>query len=97
MAVVFSGVAQQKDRRLFVNAPDFFAIALVCQRRFDAAFFARWQVELMTFDVFDDVLLLHLAFEATECAFKRLAFTYFNFCQTISPPCWHKILRYHCT
>ena len=37
----------------------------------------------MTFDVFDDVLLLHLAFEATECAFERLALAYFNFCQTI--------------
>lgn len=37
----------------------------------------------MTFDVFNDVLLLHLAFEAAECAFERLALAYFNFCQAI--------------
>lgn len=55
--------------RLFVNAPDFFAIALACERGFDATLFARWHVELMTFHVFDDVLLLHLAFETAERTF----------------------------
>lgn len=79
------GVAHQ-DVRLFVHAADFLAIALARQRRFDAAFLARRHIELMTLHVFDDVLLLHLAFETAERAFQRFSFADFNFCQTDSPP-----------
>lgn len=67
--------------RLFVNAADFLAIALACESGFDATLFARWHVELMTLHVFDDVLLLHLAFETAERAFQRFSFADFNFCQ----------------
>ncbi len=45
-------------------------ITLASQRRFQTAFLARWNVEGMSFDFFDDVFLLHLAFEATEGAFQ---------------------------
>jgi hypothetical protein len=75
-------VAQSKIR-LFVNAADFLAVAFARQRRFHAALFARWHVELVTLHVFDDVLLLHLAFEAAERAFQRFSFADFNFCQAV--------------
>ncbi len=46
------------------------ATTLASQSRFQTAFLARWNVEGMSFDFFDNVFLLHLAFEATKGAFQ---------------------------
>jgi len=64
----------------------FLAIPFSCQRLFDPALFARLEVEGMTFHFLDDVFLLHLAFEAAQRIFKRLAFLYANFRQRTTPP-----------
>ncbi len=64
----------------------FFAIPLSCERLLDTALFARFQVEGMTFDFFNDVFLLNLAFKPAQCIFKRLAFLNANLCQRNTPP-----------
>ncbi len=59
------------------------AIPLARQRFFHALALAGFQVEGMTFDFFDDVFLLYLAFEPAQCIFKRLAFLNANLCQCV--------------
>jgi hypothetical protein len=54
---------------LWTHAAHFFAQSLAGKGLFDPLFFTRFQVEGMFLDVFDDVFLLDLAFEASECAF----------------------------
>ena len=62
------------------------AIPLACQCFFDALLFAGLQIEGVTLHFLDDVLLLNLALEATQCIFKRLALLYANLCQETTPP-----------
>ena len=52
----------------------------------DALLFTRFQVERVLFHILDDVFLLHLSFETTQRAFKRLTLVQNNFCQINSPP-----------
>jgi len=59
----------------------FFSAALTGQRFFYALFFARLQVKGVTLDLLDDVFLLHLALEATQCIFEGLALLKSYFCQ----------------
>jgi hypothetical protein len=61
-------------------------IPLSRQRFLYAALFARFQVEGMTFYLFDDVFLLDLALKPAQCIFKRLAFLHANLCQRNTPP-----------
>src|SRR5215475_6976720 len=65
---------------LFGYATVFFAIALACQRRFQAALFSRWNIEGVSFDFADDIFLLHFAFKPAERAFQRLVIAEFDFC-----------------
>lgn len=59
----------------------FLSAALTGQRFFNALFFARLQVKGVTLDLLDDVFLLHLALEATQCIFEGLALLKSYFCQ----------------
>jgi len=58
-----------------------FAIPLTCQRLFYTALFTGFQVEGVTLDFLDDVLLLYLALKPAQRIFERLAFLYTNLCQ----------------
>jgi hypothetical protein len=57
------------------------AIPLARECFLDALLFTGLQVEAVTLHFLDDVLGLHLALEAPQCIFKRLAFLYANLCQ----------------
>jgi hypothetical protein len=62
--------------RLFAKL---FSGTLSRQSLLDALLLARLQVEGVTFDLLDDVFLLHLAFEPTKGVLQRLAFLQSNF------------------
>ncbi len=62
------------------------AIALTCQSCFYPPLFARFQIEGMTLDFLDDVFLLNLALEATQCVFKRFPFLKSYFSQLANTP-----------
>jgi hypothetical protein len=57
------------------------AVALASQRLFGALLFARFQIERMPFDLFDDVLLLDFALEAAQRAFQSFTILDMDFCQ----------------
>lgn len=59
---------------LSAQGAHFFAKPFTSQRLFDPLLLARLQIEGMLFDVLDDVFLLDFTLEASESAFKRLAF-----------------------
>ena len=61
----------------------FLTIPLSRQRFLYAALFARFQVEGMTFYLFNDVFLLDLALKPAQCIFKRFAFLNTNLCQKL--------------
>src|ERR1700744_964966 len=61
----------------------FLAIPLTCQCFLHALLFAWFQIKGVTLDFLDDVLLLNLALEATQCIFERLAFLNANLCQKL--------------
>lgn len=66
---------------LFDFARAFFAVTFARQRFFRPALFTRFQVERVPLDLFDDIFLLHFAFETAQSAFQRLAFLQMHFCQ----------------
>ena len=51
------------------------------QRLFGAAPITRLQIVRMLLDILDDIFLLYLPFEATECAFNGFAFLNLDFSQ----------------
>jgi len=55
---------------LFNFPATFLPVPFACQSLLDPQFFARLQIKRMTLDLFDDVFLLHLAFEAPEGVFQ---------------------------
>jgi hypothetical protein len=57
------------------------AISLACERFLHTLAFARLQIEGVTLDFLDDVLLLYLPLEATQSILERLTFLHSNFCQ----------------
>ena len=79
-----------ENLRLWVRLLDvlasLLAIPFASQRFFGALLFARLQIERVTFDLFDDVLLLDFALEAPQCAFERFAVLDMDFSQSKSPP-----------
>lgn len=58
-----------------------FARALACQRGLYPLLLARLQIERVTFDVFNDVLLQDLALKALERALQAFAIVELNFSQ----------------
>jgi hypothetical protein len=59
---------------------------LASQRRFDALFFSRFQVEGVALDLFNNVFLLHLALETPQSVFEGFPLLQPNFRQTDTPP-----------
>jgi hypothetical protein len=59
----------------------FFPAALAGQRFFHPLLLTRFQVKGVTLDLLDDVFLLHLALEATQCVLEGLALLKSDFCQ----------------
>src|SRR5579863_4071964 len=55
------------------------AIALACESFFGAALFTRFQVERMPLDLFYDIFLLDLAFEAAQRTFKSFSLLQMDF------------------
>ena len=60
---------------LLDRSSEFLAIAFACEGRFEATLFAGRHKESVALYFADNILLLHLTFEATQSAFKRLAIT----------------------
>jgi hypothetical protein len=58
-----------------------FARTLPCQCCFDALLLARLQIECVTLDLFDDVLLQDLSLKALERVLQAFAVFYVNFSQ----------------
>src|SRR5579862_2779056 len=65
--------------QLVLFASLLFAQTLAGQCLLGASFLTRFHVETMLLDFLDNVFLLHLALESTQCVFKRLAFLYDDF------------------
>jgi hypothetical protein len=59
----------------------FLPVPFARQRLFDPQFFARLQIERMPLDFFNDVLLLHLAFETSEGVFQGFTILESDFSQ----------------
>jgi hypothetical protein len=70
---------QPNDLVLFFTR--FLAAALTGQCFFHTLLLARLQVKGVTLDLLDNVFLLHLALEATQCIFEGLALLKSYFCQ----------------
>jgi hypothetical protein len=73
--------------------PSFFPAAFARQCFLHALFLAGFQIEGVTLDLLDDVLLLHLALEAAQCIFKGLTFLQSDFCQRNYTP---KLVQVDC-
>jgi hypothetical protein len=70
--------------RLAVPGP-LLAIAFSRQCRFYTLLLARFQIEGVPLDVFNNVFLEHFAFEALQRAFQAFAFVNLNLSQVIIP------------
>jgi len=64
----------------------FFSGALTSQRRLYTFFLAGLQVEGVSLDLLDNVILLHLAFEAAQNILEGFALLKSDFCQIYTPP-----------
>lgn len=73
------GFAERELVGLFLAC--LFAIALAGQSLLHAHLLAWLHVIRVPLDLFDDVFLLHLALEATQCILQRFAFLNLYFCQ----------------
>ncbi len=60
--------------KLFRFVPGFLAVSFPRQSCFYSSFLARFQIKGMSFNFFDNVLLLNFAFEPAQCIFERFAF-----------------------
>jgi len=69
--------------KLFNHAAIFLTITFACERRFEAALFARRNIEGVSFHFANDVFLLHFTLEATESAFERLVVAELDFCHSV--------------
>jgi hypothetical protein len=61
----------------------FLAVAFACEGRFEAALFARRNIEGVSLHFADNVFLLHFALESTESAFERLVIAKLDFCHLV--------------
>ncbi len=67
--------------KLVLLFADLLAIALARKRFFHALFLARFQVEGMTLDLFDDVFGLNFALETAQSVLERFTLLNSNLCQ----------------
>jgi hypothetical protein len=72
--------------RLLQLAPKLLTIAFSRERLLRSTLVTRFQIEGMLLDVFDDVFLLNLPLETSECALDRLALLDFHFRHALTPP-----------
>ena len=75
-------------RKLFAfRAPSYLLTAPLSRKSlFDSLLFARFQVEGMLLDLFNDVLLLDLSLEAAESILNRFALLYSHFSHALHTP-----------
>ena len=69
--------------RLLNFPATFLPVSFASQCLLDPQFLARLQIEGMPLDLFNDVFLLHLAFEAPECVFQSFTILESYFCQNL--------------
>ena len=69
------------ELKLILLLTDLLAVALTCERFFDAFLFTGLQIKRVTLDFLDNVFRLHLALETTQGVLKGFAFLYSNLCQ----------------
>ena len=78
---------RRPSRKLVLLFAGLFSAPLASQSFLNALFFARLQVEGMTLHFFDDVFLLHLAFETSKRVFEGFALLNTDFSQNeLHPP-----------
>lgn len=83
---VLTDLAHLSVTKLFRLVPGFLAISFPRQSCFHPAFLARFQIEGMSLNFFDNVLLLNFAFEPAQCIFKRFAVLKSYFSQISNTP-----------
>jgi len=79
--LVFRRPFSFQENRLFDILVSLFAVPLAGEGFFGSLLFAGFQVEGVTLDLLDDVLLLDLALETAQRAFERLAILHEYFSQ----------------
>jgi hypothetical protein len=72
--------------RLVLLTPLLFSETLTREGLFGTAPFTWFHVVAVLFDLFDNVLRLHLSLEASECILQRFSLLNDNFCHAYSPP-----------
>lgn len=77
------GLKTHKPNTLGAELAGLLAIALPSQGLLDPLLLARFQVEGMFLEIFNDVLLLNLTLEAAKRAFQGFALLHDHFCQEI--------------
>jgi hypothetical protein len=71
---------------LFRFAPELLSIPLPSERLLGSSLVARFQIEGMLLDIFDDVFLLNLPLEPAESALDRFALLDLDFSHALTPP-----------
>jgi hypothetical protein len=66
--------------------PDLLTAPLPSKRLLGSTLVTWFEIEGMLFNIFDDVFLLHLALEAAECTFDRLAVLDLDFSHALKHP-----------
>ena len=79
--------------RLVLLFPSFFPAAFARQCFLHALLLAGLQIKGVSFDLFDDVFLLHLALKAAQCILKGLTLLQSDFCQRDYTP---KLVQWDC-
>jgi len=64
----------------------FLASTLACESGFNTLFLAGLQVKGVSFDLLDNVFLLHLALETSQCVLEGFTLLKPYLCQTYTPP-----------
>jgi hypothetical protein len=65
------------------HAAVFLTVAFASEGRFEAALFARRDIEGVSLHFANNVFLLHFTLEATESAFERLVIAKLDFCHSV--------------
>ena len=72
--------------KLLLLFPSFFPAAFARQGFLHAPLLSRLQVEGVSLDLLDNVFLLHLALETSQCVLEGFTLLKPYFCQTYTPP-----------
>jgi len=87
----WTGPIPVQHATLFDLPARLFPIPLTGQRLFGPLFFSWFQVEGMSFDFLNDVLLLHFTLKTPQSILQGLTFLELHFRQRTTPPHWTKI------